>query len=329
MCLSPRLVAFLCLLLCSFHSVGCGDDAQGVPQADAQAQADGGTDATPTLSGSLHGQATRFGETDHGGTVITLEGTGLSTTTSSDGTYALSSVPVGTHTVVATAPGLVPVRRTVEVRANKDATVEKIVLRAGRFVTGDTEAFFVGFVGSPHRIAYLTDFSLTFGTGHLHVWDEETGDVDLGEGVFYEAVVSPDGKALAYLRNLSYLAGLGDLHVYDTETRTSTFVGNTVSFSSIRFTPDSRLLACIKDVEDATGTLIVWDRETQESVTLSNSAWIQSVDVSPDGSRIIFYENVASDSFLRGDLGLWRRADGQVFSVGTNVNLGSVRLAPD
>jgi|GEM_PF-4487211 len=342
-----RVITFLCLLLCLVGSGGCGDDARASSQpdpqpltdgggsqpvtdgGDAEPVLDGGADTSPVPSGSLHGVATRFGATDHSGTVVTVEGTALTTTTAADGAYALAGVPAGTYDVVATAPGLVPARRSVQIKAGEDLAVDRIVLRAGRFVTGETDAYFLGFVGSSDRVAYLTDYSQTFGTGSLHVWDEDQGDVAVADDVFFQTVVSPDGKAFAYLTNLSYLAGLGDLYVYDTEKRESSLVGTAVAFSSIHFTPDGQLLTSVQNAQDSKGTLVVWDVDTRQGVTLSDAAWTESVDVSPDGSRILFYENVTITNTVTGDLMLWRRSDGQIFAVGDDAILSLVRLAPD
>jgi hypothetical protein len=49
--------------------------------------------------GGLSGVARRFGARDHGGTRVTVVGTGLSAITASDGSWSIDSVPEGTYTL--------------------------------------------------------------------------------------------------------------------------------------------------------------------------------------------------------------------------------------
>jgi hypothetical protein len=78
-----------------------------------------------TISGQVSNLATR---SLLPGAIVTVEGTGLSTTTERGGTYTLS-VPEGSHTLVVSYPGLDPVR--VPVTVGSAGVVRDVELTSG------------------------------------------------------------------------------------------------------------------------------------------------------------------------------------------------------
>ncbi|MGH7664159.1 MAG: TonB-dependent receptor domain-containing protein [Gemmatimonadaceae bacterium] len=85
--------------------------------------------ASPTgpvlLAGSVAGRVT---DADEGvglqGAVVRIEGSGLGTTTGEDGRYRITSVPAGTHTVVARRIGYEAQSRSVNVADNRETTAD-------------------------------------------------------------------------------------------------------------------------------------------------------------------------------------------------------------
>lgn len=62
-------------------------------------------DITFTVVGTLTGQATRTGATDHSGTVVMLLGTAAQAVTDAAGSYRFDNVPLGARTLLASYPG--------------------------------------------------------------------------------------------------------------------------------------------------------------------------------------------------------------------------------
>jgi len=75
----------------------------------------------------LKGKATIFGEQDHSGIAISLEGTRFGTETSEDGSYSISGIPPGDYTIVARKGDLME-KTTVSVSGPGVLSVPEIVL---------------------------------------------------------------------------------------------------------------------------------------------------------------------------------------------------------
>ncbi|MFZ5470947.1 MAG: hypothetical protein ACOZIN_16085 [Myxococcota bacterium] len=101
----------------------------------------GQTETAPTatltraLSGAtatLRGVATLLGRTDHSGITVRLMGTEFSTTTATNGTYSIPSVPAGVYTLVGSAAGMGDdILRDVVV-TGPDVMAPNLQLRVGR-----------------------------------------------------------------------------------------------------------------------------------------------------------------------------------------------------
>ncbi len=92
---------------------------------------DAGTPDSGTQAGSVTGQAYLEGASSHGGVSVSLEGSGQSASTATDGRFTLENVPAGTHMVVARMAGYSEARQSITVQAGQ-ATSVRLDLQRGR-----------------------------------------------------------------------------------------------------------------------------------------------------------------------------------------------------
>ncbi len=112
----------LALVLLAAPLAGClgGDDGGDEPIQKEQA------DVT-TSSGGIQGVVTDNAVQPVVGANLTLEGTGQTATTASDGSYAFSRIDPGTYTMVVRAEGFVTAKESVTVEAGDVATVDVLL----------------------------------------------------------------------------------------------------------------------------------------------------------------------------------------------------------
>ncbi|AKQ63631.1 regulator of chromosome condensation, RCC1 [Myxococcus hansupus] len=92
---------------------------------------DAGTPDSGTQAGSVTGQVYLEGASSHGGVSVSLEGSGQSATSATDGRFTLESAPVGTHMLVARMAGYSEARQSITVQAGQ-ATSVRLDLQRGR-----------------------------------------------------------------------------------------------------------------------------------------------------------------------------------------------------
>ena len=94
---------------------------------------------TVIAAGNIAGKVFLQGRQDHTGATVTANPGGYQDVTGSDGSYAISNVPAGTYTVIATMPGyLCAERSVVNVTAGQTTTLPDVTLIAGDANNDDT-----------------------------------------------------------------------------------------------------------------------------------------------------------------------------------------------
>lgn len=312
---------------------GCGSedpDVTSAPKADAGPHEDAAEDGPPDKpdaveGGTIRGTARLFGLDTHEGIEVAIDGTALTTITSSTGEFQLDGVPVGAATLSAFLPTYQPGRADVVVEAGKTVDAAPIVLRLGKLLRAGENCIPLSFGPSGNFALYADDFSPFLGTGSLFVHDiPKDTSIEAGAGVALMGVVpSWDGKVLAAVRNVAVSSGAGELVGVDLASGDVRSISKTAYAGGFAFTQNSQYLVyhANVDMSDQAADLRIVSLADWSDRLLATNVGLGTVE-EPEGEGAIWFATNVSQNDWSADLYRYEVGAAEPEKVDAGVWLG-------